>query len=254
MKLRKLNGNVIKIIAAIAMLIDHTGLFLFPHILIFRIIGRLSMPLFAFFVAEGCRYTRNKYRHALLVGVLGLFYNAVYYLVYRFIYLSIFTTFTLSIFMIYALQNFKKSVFCGEHALLCVLNGVIFFSLVAFTYALNCITTFGKVAFVVDYGFWGCMLPVFAALFDLKGVTNARENEKDNYFLRYAAFAVGLVLMCLALSKAFAYSYWALASLVPLAFYNGKRGKYNLKWAFYLFYPLHMALLFGIYALTSGMF
>ena len=59
----KLSGNALKIIAAITMFIDHMGLMLFPKTLIFRYIGRLAFPIFAFMIAEGCRYTRNRLRY-----------------------------------------------------------------------------------------------------------------------------------------------------------------------------------------------
>ena len=44
---------VLKLIAAITMLIDHTGLILFPNQMIFRIIGRLAFPIYAYCIAEG---------------------------------------------------------------------------------------------------------------------------------------------------------------------------------------------------------
>ena len=47
----KLNGNQLKIIALITMAIDHIGMYLFPQILFLRIIGRLSMPIFAYMIA-----------------------------------------------------------------------------------------------------------------------------------------------------------------------------------------------------------
>lgn len=253
MKYRFLNGNVLKIIAAISMLIDHMGLLLFPANAVFRAIGRLSMPIFAFLVAEGCRYTRDKFRHFILVAALGAFYSAVYYFVYGYIYLSIFTTFTLSILMIYALQNFKKSVFCGEGAALCTVNGAIFVLLVAFTYLLNRITSFGELRFVLDYGFWGCMLPVFAALCDGKGTTKGNGGGcKYDFYLRLALFSVGLVVLCINILPIMPQAYFSLIALVFLLFYNEKRGKYNLKYAFYLFYPLHMGILFLISMFVNG--
>ena len=57
-KIRRLNNNVLKIIAAISMLLDHIGLILFPSIEIFRILGRIAFPIFAFTIAEGAKYTR----------------------------------------------------------------------------------------------------------------------------------------------------------------------------------------------------
>ena len=38
---------MIKLIAALTMLTDHIGLVLFPDVLMLRLVGRLSMPLFA---------------------------------------------------------------------------------------------------------------------------------------------------------------------------------------------------------------
>lgn len=38
----------------------------------------------------------------------------------------------------------------------------------------------------------------------------------------------------------------ALLSLPLLLLYSGKRGKVNLKYFFYIFYPLHLAVLQGI--------
>ena len=59
-----LSGNQLKIIAMLTMLVDHIGVQLFPECIILRIIGRLSLPIFAYMIAEGCLHTRNrpKYR------------------------------------------------------------------------------------------------------------------------------------------------------------------------------------------------
>jgi len=60
---------MIKLVALIAMVTDHVGLAFFPENPVFRIIGRLSMPLFAYAIARGFasaekhdtkrRYVRN---------------------------------------------------------------------------------------------------------------------------------------------------------------------------------------------------
>ena len=42
-----LTGNALKLIAAVAMTIDHIGVMLFPRVLLLRIIGRLALPIFA---------------------------------------------------------------------------------------------------------------------------------------------------------------------------------------------------------------
>ena len=66
-----LDGNQLKLIAAFAMLLDHMGVLLFPQVRLLRILGRLAYPVFAFMIAEGCRYTKNKLRYFLLVFGLG---------------------------------------------------------------------------------------------------------------------------------------------------------------------------------------
>ena len=45
------------------MLIDHVGVALLPQLEILRVIGRLSFPIFAYMIAEGCRYTKNRVRY-----------------------------------------------------------------------------------------------------------------------------------------------------------------------------------------------
>jgi len=36
---------------------------------------------------------------------------------------------------------------------------------------------------------------------------------------------------------------FSLLAIVPLALYNGNRGKWKLKYLFYIYYPLHLAVL-----------
>ena len=71
-----LSGNMIKILAAVLMVIDHIGVVLGHEDSILRILGRISMPLFAFMIAEGAKYTKNKAKYLGLIGglvVIALF-------------------------------------------------------------------------------------------------------------------------------------------------------------------------------------
>jgi hypothetical protein len=74
----KLNSLILKIVACICMTIDHIGELFFPEVSIFKIIGRLAFPLFAFFIAEGCKYTRNRLRRLLEILCLGIMCETVY--------------------------------------------------------------------------------------------------------------------------------------------------------------------------------
>ena len=55
-----LTGNQLKLIALITMTIDHIGFMLLPQVKILRAIGRIAFPIFAYMIAEGCQYTRNR--------------------------------------------------------------------------------------------------------------------------------------------------------------------------------------------------
>lgn len=51
---------MIKLIAAVCMVVDHIGYIFFPEQLFWRLIGRISMPLFAYSIARGYEYSRQK--------------------------------------------------------------------------------------------------------------------------------------------------------------------------------------------------
>lgn len=62
-------NDMLKILGIIFMVSDHVGLMLFPKYSIFRILGRLAFPTFAYTTATGYVYTKNfkKYMYRLLI-------------------------------------------------------------------------------------------------------------------------------------------------------------------------------------------
>lgn len=151
-----LSGNALKIIACLFMLADHIGFVFFPSGLLLRKIGRLALPIFAFLVAEGCKYTKNKPKHLLIFLVAGIIYLFAYLVVEGVLYGSILTTFTLSTLIIYSLQFLKKYLAKGNFkmavlGLLCIAASIIFSVFVCRT-------------ITVDYGIAGVFLPVFVSL------------------------------------------------------------------------------------------
>lgn len=79
---RKLNSNHLKMIAIIAMTIDHFSDLICPQFpmdsaaIFLHIIGRLTAPIMWFFICEGYYYTRNikKYILRLLVFAFPVFH------------------------------------------------------------------------------------------------------------------------------------------------------------------------------------
>lgn len=243
-KLRIFNSNTLKLLAAVFMFIDHLGLLFFPHKLWFRAIGRLAMPIFAFAISEGCRYTKNKIRYFLMLFVLGAICQIVYFIVDpSTLYFGILITFSLSVLLIYAMQYAKKQIFNGAASVLeksCAL--LLFF-----------VTLIGVVAFcnffTVDYGLYGCLLPVFASIFDLHRIPAPDKLKKlDTIPLRVLCMAAPLALLVFTVSwtNFGAISLVAFGSILLLFLYNGERGKRNMKYFFYIFYPLHLGLLGGL--------
>jgi len=105
---RGLTGNQLKIIAVLAMTIDHIGVMIFPKVLFLRIIGRLAFPIFAYMLAEGCVYTRSKTKYALSIFIVALLCQIVYFVTTSSIGQSIFTTLLMSLLLIFSDEKAKE--------------------------------------------------------------------------------------------------------------------------------------------------
>ncbi len=233
----------IKIVASISMLLDHTGMILFPDALWLRILGRVGLPLYALCIAEGFRHTRSRLKYFLRIFILGVLCQIVYDFVSSEPYLGILITFSLSIALLFLLDTLlcackkQKNPISGSFeklfkhtlprpagiavcAVLCTLalGGVIVLN--------HCIT--------IDYGMTGVLLPVLIYL------------GGSSRWGKFGGAAAGTILLACNLEGSLTPRQWSLLALAPLALYNGKPGKYKLKYFFYIFYPAHLVLLYGI--------
>lgn len=229
-----LSGNALKFIAAAAMICDHVGMMLFPRLEILRLIGRLAFPIFAFMISEGAKHTKNRLRYLLTLAGFALIIQTVYFVYSNNLEMSIFVTFTLSVCMIYALDLFKSALI-GSHLRQKILTGLLFLLSVVIVSAIDKHVD-------LDYGFAGCMLPVFASLFvQPRNQHSPLFEQLDCIPFRLCAMAAGLLLLGMAsVNKT---QYYAFLSLPLLFLYSGKRGKLKTKYFFYIFYPAHLVLL-----------
>jgi hypothetical protein len=238
-KIGFLSGSTLKIIACILMAIDHIGLELLPSYPILRIIGRLAFPLFAFFIAEGCRYTKNKMRRFFTLFTVGVIFMLFYYFYNGELYGNIFMTFSVSVLFVYLLTWCKRQIFCSGKPLYAI--GAILIFAVALTLAY---IIFDLVYF--EYGFVGMLVPVLTALFDLRNIS-VSENIKrlDCHLSGMICFSLALIPLSL-FGRMADIQFFCLFSIIPLIFYNGKPGLKGLKYSFYIFYPAHLIIIEGI--------
>lgn len=224
-----LTGNQLKLIALLTMTVDHIGLFFIPAnsmlYIISRMIGRLAMPIFAWMIAEGCRYTKNRLRYLLTLSGFGIFSQAVEYVFQNSLHMCILITFSLSVVLISVLDDsLKKKNFWT----LCLLGGTFL------TVCYICVFLPGDIphlAFDVDYGIYGVLLPVLIYM---------GRSKREKLLLA----AMGLVPMAIH----YGWLQWfSLGSLLLLALYNGQRGRAKLKYLFYIYYPAHI----GVFALLA---
>lgn len=231
-----LTGNHLKLLAALFMTIDHAGLLLVPQVVFLRVVGRLAYPIFAFMIAQGCRHTRSRVRYLLGLLILGLGCQVVYGFWSDSLYLNILLTFSLSVPVIFALQYLQTNVPPSGTKTGRLLGVLLLTVAVAGVWVLTRLVD-------VDYGFWGVMTPVLASI-PRHTEDAAGRNHRD-------VLGLGLGLICLSLAYGGIQIYGLLA-LPLLLLYNGQRGSRKLKYFFYIFYPVHLAILEGIRMLLDA--
>lgn len=225
---RVLDGTELKIIAMISMVFDHVGDMFFPALTWPRMIGRLAMPIFSFCIAEGYAHTKDKKKYLLRMGLFALISEIPFDLAFEgrigLGHQNIMLTFFISILALrlFDLLRGERDPETGRYragstvlAVAAVAAMAVLALLVRADY-----TVFAVIAVFLFYVF------------------------RD----RHNAIRSGVGVAFLSLTRTVGYYCATGLSLIPLLLYNGKRGK-GLKWLFYLFYPGHLLLLYGLKAI-----
>ena len=232
---------MIKIIAAALMVVDHIGVILMHEGGILRILGRISMPLFAFMIAEGAKYTKNKAKYLGMIAGLATVCQLVYYFALHDTYMCILVTFSLSIALIYLLDFVKWAYLSDKGNIITrIISPMLLICGCGAVYYLNTL-------FTIDYGFLGIMMPVFASLTDMRGYEIPEKSKWiDSLYVRIFMMAIPMLLRCMVNDPITWYSF---LSLPILLLYSEKRGRWKMKYFFYIFYPLHLVLIYAIFIL-----
>ena len=228
-KYQILDGTALKIIAMISMVLDHVGDMFFPGVMWLRMAGRLSMPVFSFCIAEGFAHTRDRKKYLCRMGIFALISEIPFDLAFEgkvgFAHQNIMLTFFLSIA---ALMLFDRIRGGKEADRVCVGRTALGVLAVAAVAGVSLLLRADYTVFAV----------VAVFLF---------------YVLRryHPLLRSGVGVAFLALTRTVGYYCATGLSVIPLALYNGKRGR-GLKWLFYGFYPGHLLLLAAIKAILRA--
>ena len=216
-----MSSFILKVIGIITMLLDHIGIAFYDHSF-FRIIGRLAFPIFAFQSIVAYEHTRNKKKYLFKLLIFGIISQIPFYL----------------------MKNSVNHPFL-INVMFTILLGLI--SIIVFNRFTNKIMGFISVVLIgilcsilrIDYGFFG-ILTIFLFYYYRNNFVKAAFSFSFLFIIRYILFIIYFdtiyyLLILLA----------TLLALVPISLYNKKEG-IKTRYLFYVFYPLHMLIIFII--------
>lgn len=211
---------VLKIIAIVAMLFDHISYIIFGEFSIMNYIGRLAFPIFAFLIAEGYSHTSNLKKYFYRLFIFAIISQIPYMLfVSTFggsFVLNILFTLTLGLLTITVYEKANNKIL-----------GFIFVILSAIAAQL----------LHFDYGWFGISTIFIFHLFKKKKILASILFilvTFINYFYKFILFLDTRYLFIIL---------FVCLTLIPINLYNEKKGK-NIKYFLYIFYPLHLILLY----------
>lgn len=222
---RGLSQEGLKLIACITMLLDHVGAVFVPGYTL-RIIGRLAFPIFCFLLAEGAHYTRNPKKYALRLTIGALLsefpFDILFYGKFTWQHQSVMVTLLLGYLAIVLMEK-CPNVF------------VKFAVSFPFFLAAQWLQS--------DYGSYGVgMIVLFSITRELLG----------KEWIQTLGLAVICAMMPSVSLSVFGFSVsiqlFAVAAMIPISLYSGRKATQSkaVQWGFYLFYPVHLAVLYLI--------
>ena len=231
--MKKLNSNHLKIIAIIAMTIDHIADLLYPGMPnifisnVMHIIGRLTAPIMFFFICEGYHYTKDVKKYISRLFIFALISHFAYCFAFGINFIpfstrnifnqtSIMWTLAWAVVALHIVHG-KNNLKEWQKWLLIILINLITFS-----------SDFSSIA-------------VMTILF----MYDRRGNLKSQMISMMAWLSLYALISYLFVSKTYGLIAMTAILVYPLLKnYNGQRGKVKwLKWFFYLYYPLHLIII-----------
>lgn len=203
---------MIKLIAAACMLVDHIGYIFFPEQLFWRLIGRISMPLFAYSIARGYEYSRQKNsmpRYIKRMAVFAAVSQIPYYLMAGNGW-NIGFTWLFSLLLLFSIDREDRSRF---------VKGIEIIAILAAAFLVN-----------IDYGIYGVLMPLAM-----------RQRKYYNMFLSVVVLWAIYTLM----NGIAGFIQIASCAAVPILYaIVPQDSRIRLpKYFYYVFYPAHILIL-----------
>ena len=218
---KNLSNFDLKILAIITMTIDHIGAIIYPNIDAFRIIGRISFPIFCFLLVEGFKHTHNRFRYFIRLLLFAIITQPIYDYAFNNHELNILFTFSLSFLLLSSIEFIKKIINKYNKGIENYLYKTISYLLIYIIFLIL------SIILNVDYQALGISLVLIFYL-------------SPNILLSLLLYLI--IAITLDVNNIQLYS---LIAFIFIYFYNGKKGK-DIKYFFYLYYPLHLLLLKGL--------
>ena len=214
-----MSSFVLKLIAVTSMLIDHSGYLIFNGFSFMNYIGRLAFPIFAFLITEGYIHTSNLKKYFSRLLIFAIISQIPYMLLFN-------NDFTLNILFTLALGLLAITVYNKVKNKLLGILFVIFSSIIAELLHL-------------DYGWFGIAIIFIFYIFKTKKIYMNMLFAFATFinYIYYFAKTLRIEYLLIIL--------FCTLSLIPINLYNGKKGK-NIKYFLYIFYPLHLIVLYLI--------
>lgn len=257
-----MSATWLKYFACIFMLIDHATVVFDPMVAVAgpdtllyflpRFLGRLAFPVFAYFLAEGCRKTRDLPEHIKRLFLFAMVAQVPFSLAFDTLGGSVIVTF----FLAAAAISFYRSARESLPAIIAMIPVLLMAALAAL-----CNSDYGWMGVLTIFSLYLCrtkgrkLLALAVWLVALYFVLPVLEVYA--FYLPHLLRGVPIALLWadLVAGLHFWFPFWlpyylintasALLTLIPLYFYSGERGR-GSKYFFYLFYPAHILLLYII--------
>lgn len=232
-----MSSFIIKLIAIITMICDHSSDAVIGHLSFFNIIGRIAFPLFCFQLVIGYKHTTNIKKYLTRLIIFGIISQVPFSL---FIYAFTGTFDTLNIFF---------TLFLGLIAILSLDKLPNKWLAIIIDALIILLADFIK----VDYGWFGvCLILCIFVFYKDKHYKKETSSKILDVFRNNILFAIAFFILCFTkycihFTITSSYIVWAeiLGTFFPIVFmllYNGQKGP-SFKYFFYAFYPIHLLLL-----------